>query len=361
MTNKLTFSSPEASEKFNKQLVEGMGSNLYIQKYGITGGDMRPEELLELRKKIIAARLATARWLNDAMIAEGIDPSKNTKYNKEKIKFLKDVLKERWNTQTKAGKFGNRPSEVQELNRFLRRKRTFPEQLLRFFPGGAKGTGKQTQLLISSFSGSDANAFLNETETLLTGIDKVGKTRYSSNVDSKWAQKNLGATLFQLRKGGTNPYYNKSLDTYTTQQHTKEALNAKNKYFKQTPMLAEINPLGYLYNLSQDNPSYAGVVTSTGEAKSPISLSKQGKYFGEQDAGLTPWTDRSVRGPGQADADTKAYLLSIGARERDLKYIDSSAMSRLRISGASRGGEGHDFIEFGDSPRNRTRLKLYDA
>jgi hypothetical protein len=272
MTNGLTFSSAKEGEQLNKQIVEGMGSNLYIQKYGITGGNMKPEELLELRRKIIAARLATARWLNDAMIAEGIDPSKNTKYNKEKIKFLKDVLKERWNKQTKAGTFGNRPPQVQELNRFLRRKRTFPEQLLRFFPGGAKASGKQTQLLISAFAGSDANAFLDETEKILTGIDKVGKTRYSSNVDAKWAQKNLGANLFQLSQGGTNPYYNKDLDTYTTEQYNKEAINAKNKYFKKTPMLAEINPLGYLYNLSSDNPSYAGSTLASPGNPSPLNF-----------------------------------------------------------------------------------------
>jgi len=277
MTNKLTFSSTEDSKKIDKQIVEGLGSNLYMQKHGITGGNMKPEELLELRKRIIAARLATARWLNDAMLAEGIDPSKNTKYNKEKIKFLKDVLKERWNKQTKAGTFGNRPSEVQELNRFLRRKRTFPEQLLRFFPGGAKASGKQTQLLISAFAGSDANAFLNETGKLLTGIDQVGKTRYSSNVNSKWARKNLGANLFQLSKGGTNPYYNKDLDTYTTEQHNKEAINAKNKYLKNSPMLAEINPLGYLYNLSPDNPSYAGSTLASSGNPSPLNFNNNNR------------------------------------------------------------------------------------
>ena len=78
--------------------------------------------------------------------------------------------------------------------------------------------------------------------------------------------------------------------------------------------------------------------------------------------GIPPtWHDRSSGyGPSEADAATKKWLLSIGARDRDLKYINRNAMSRLRISGPTTGGKGHDFIQFGDNPRNKTRLKLYD-
>ena len=280
--NKLTFSSAEDSSEINKQILSIAGSNEHLQKYGITGGRMKPEELIEVRKKITAARLATAKWINDAMIAEGIDPNSKSKYNKEKIKFIKDVIKERWNKESKPGVFSGRPKEVQELNKFIKRRKTWGEGFASLNPMLWGGLGKRQQLLASSQRGSSPYLFLDETEKLLGGITKIGSTRYSSNVDSKWAKKNLGANLFKLSSKDVNPYYDKDLDTPSTAAYSKETAKAKQRYFRRNSVMADVNPLGYLFNVSEDNPSFAGkkTVIEPGSPYNPSRTSSGSAYSG---------------------------------------------------------------------------------
>ena len=258
--NKLTFSSPAEGEEANRLIVESLGSDLHIQKHGITGGNMKPEELIAIRDKITKARLATGRWIHDAMIAEGIDPNNKSSYNKEKIKFLKDVLKERWNKTNSQGKFINRPSEVQALNTYIKRHKTWGERFASLNPFLWGGLKQRQKLMRSGFTGSSPYEFLTESESLLGGINKIGSTRYSANVDNKWIKKHLGANLNQLSQQSTNPYYMKDLDTYNTTSFNKETKKARYRYFRRTPILAEVSPLGYLYNISEDNPSYAGKI-----------------------------------------------------------------------------------------------------
>lgn len=111
-------------------------------------------------------------------------------------------------------------------------------------------------------------------------------------------------------------------------------------------------------NLSEEDKDSAAIQNTA--SISSGSTFQTSNYDTNQ--GIPPtWHDRSSGyGPSQADAATKKWLLSIGARERDLKFIDRSSLSRLRISGPTVGGKGHGFIEFGDVGRNRTRLKLYN-
>jgi len=306
--NKLTFSSAAEGDEANKLIVESLGSDLHIQQHGITGGNMKPEELIAIRDKITKARLATGRWIHDAMIAEGIDPNNKSSYNKEKVKFLKDVLTERWNKTNSQGKFINRPSEVQALNTYIKRHKTWGERFSSLNPFLWGGLKQRQKLMRSGFKGSSPYEFLTESESLLGGINKIGSTRYSANVDNKWVKKNLGANLNQLSQQSTNPYYMKDLDTYNTTSFNKETNKARDRYFRRTPILAEVNPLGYLYNISEDNPSYAGKIETfppgtEGSSGTPSRLNYQkpnlralsSNYTGEAPSGFE-WAGGSVEG-----------------------------------------------------------------
>jgi hypothetical protein len=49
--------------------------------------------------------------------------------------------------------------------------------------------------------------------------------------------------------------------------------------------------------------------------------------------GRTPWTDRSVRGPKQANDETRSLFISMGADEKQVNRLSNDVLSRFRISG----------------------------
>ena len=256
--NKLTFSSAEDSEKTNRQILKAAGSSKHLAKYGIAGGKISPEELIAVRNKIYRSNLAVEKWIHEEMIAAGINPNDRSSYNKEKVKFLKKVLKEKWN-QRKGKTYINRPKEVQELNKILKKEHTWGSRFLNLVFGAGKVIGGpggdfRQKLLVSSYEGKGPYDFLNETNNLLGKINTVNKTRYQKNVNTK-ALSDLGMFLSFDYTKEVNPYYSSDTDTYQTKAHNKETAKAQ-KRWNRNPILRDINPGGWRFNVSEDNPNF---------------------------------------------------------------------------------------------------------
>ena len=75
----------------------------------------------------------------------------------------------------------------------------------------------------------------------------------------------------------------------------------------------------------------ASTATSSPAASQTSGVSKL--MVGNPELGLQTWTDRSKRGPKQANADTRAWLMQQGVSKSDAANVSDRALQRLRISG----------------------------
>jgi len=187
-------------------------------------------------------------------------------------------------------------------------------------------------------------------------VEDVLGTRNAADVD--W-QAIEGMKLVQgtWDPTGTNMYHMDQFDnvTHADRKNKERALFTKlqkgnasydNVFYK--------TGVHWRSQLSESSPNYHKAVVSD---KSPLSISKTQEYYGttpfNMEAGRTTWHDRRIRGPKQANDETRALLISEGANEKQVNRLNDQQLSRYRISGAN---YSDNYITlFGDG--NLTRLK----
>ena len=169
-------------------------------------------------------------------------------------------------------------------------------------------------------------------------VEDVLGTRNAADVD--W-QAIEGMKLVQgtWDPTGTNMYHMDQFDnvTHADRKNKERALFTKlqkgnasydNVFYK--------SGVHWRSQLSESSPNYHKAVVSD---KSPLSISKTQEYYGttpfNMEAGRTTWHDRRIRGPKQANDETRALLISEGANEKQVNRLSDQQLSRYRISGAN--------------------------
>ena len=184
------------------------------------------------------------------------------------------------------------------------------------------------------------------------------------------AQQRRRNPILKINKGGgqqwDNPFYNRRYDPAVIKEEKIVAEAAQRDYKRSTDNW-ESDPDAWMKELPiwhSLNPLSPNRIAPSGEeVGAPASISQQNKlnnYKGTQpfniDAGATPWTDRRIRGPKQADAETRALLIRDTGNERAVNRLSSSQLSRYRISGGFKSDKGIQLV--GNDGRSQFIKKL---
>ena len=190
------------------------------------------------------------------------------------------------------------------------------------------------------------------------------------------AQQRRRNPLLKIRKGigksetWDNPFYNRRYDKAVIKEEKIVAEAAQRDYKRSTDNW-ESDPDGWMKELPiwhSLNPLSPNRVAPSGEeVGAPASISQQNKlnnYKGTQpfniDAGATPWHDRRIRGPKQADAETRALLIRNTGNERAVNRLSSDQLSRYRISGGFESDKGIQLVGGGSRSEFIKKLTISD-
>lgn len=163
-------------------------------------------------------------------------------------------------------------------------------------------------------------------------------TRMASDVDVDALS---GLKLFQgtWDTAGTNIFHMDSFDNITYADRKSKERQLFSRLQKGNTSYENVfykSGSNWRTQLDKSSPNYH-LNTTKSSSTAPLSISKQNEYFGSQpfdkEQGNVPWSNRSVRGPTQANAETRALLISKGADERQVNKLSDSVLSRYRISG----------------------------
>ena len=323
---------------------QNMGSkNKYI-------GLVKPKDLINLNKQVTAAILRLERDIANA--TKGIDPN-DTKSVNFAISQVMARYKGEGGYQTRDQKILNirsgdkhLPPEIQVLVRALRSAPTAKSRGLNILSrvmapglidknnlnqGTLSGTRDFTGKWHSSQIAADPMGFLNWMYGIQRTINDVQGTRYSQDIAPETlAEYGIKLDLSQPN----NIYYNKNRDLITKGPELNDYYGGRDKFIRENPNIFLSNPGSYRATLNENSPYYRA--NAKGEPYSPLNTlkTKPGEYQGNWREGATRWTDRSKRGPNQANADTRALLIKKGASPNIVNRLSNDVLSRFRISGA---------------------------
>tara|TARA_Y100001963_G_C6693188_1_gene405646 strand:- start:44 stop:1048 length:1005 start_codon:yes stop_codon:yes gene_type:complete len=314
-------------------------------EYGKTAGYASPGEVRNVYNNLLVTQRDVEKWI--AKQFEGIDLKDKSKENLARIAQRKKIVKDLWN-EWDGKKFVNRPKSMQHLGKTVRGKHNLSTRALQIgsmIPSllALKGVPDTSEKKIGGIS--DPYEIIERLNSMQVKIEGVSRIRDGKDVNPN-ALADLGMTISQPFNKESNVYFNPDLDRTNTTRDLADSRKARLTYKNKFPSQYAANPGGYLSTLQPTNQFFN---SPTGEAKSPLSISQTGEYFGQTEAGATPWTDRSVRGPGQADADTRALLIQKTNNERAVNRLSSSQLSRYRISGGFESDKGVMLTEDGRS------------
>ena len=333
-----------------------------------TAGPVNAAMLNTIYTATVTARRDTAAWVKKYM--GDLDLNDHTKDNIARIEQRKTELIEKWNEKGRVnGKmvFINRPKSVNTLESSVRGKTTastrvkqtlsnIPVPFLNPKATGRLFTGKWFTELNSGrpyLYGGNPYQFLDQMDSFTKDVELVKRGRSFSDVDAKGFSKRWGMDLYNPPGTTSNSYFDRNLDRSTSTRDLDELYQKRAIYKKDFPLHYAISPDGHLSQLNVDSQFY---VKPKNTSRDPLSPKKIGEYYGKIDQGLERWTGRgSGRSQGQANADTKAMLLQMGANPVAVKHLNNRALSRLRISGFTT--QSANRVTFG-SMDNRVTLKL---
>ena len=333
-----------------------------------TAGPVNAAQLNNIYQATIKARRETAAWVKKEM--GDLDLNDHTPDNIARIEQRKVELIEKWNERKRVNGemvFVNRPKSVIALQNSVRGRTTvgtrvkqtisnIPIPLINPKATGRLFTGKWFTELNSGrpyLYGGNPYEFLNKMDEFTREVEEIKTGRSFSDVDVKGFNKRWGMYLTNPTGTTSNSYFDRSLDLKNSSKDLNELYQKRELYKKNFPLHYAINPDGHLTHLDINSQFY---VKPKNVSRDPLSTQKIGEYYGNRSRGLEIWTGRnSGRSLGQANADTKAMLLKMGADPIAVKHLDRRALSRLRISGFTT--QSSNRVTFGDSD-NRVSLKL---
>ena len=161
-------------------------------------------------------------------------------------------------------------------------------------------------------------------------------TRLAADVDSNaLIRLNLKQNLTD--PGATNIHYDKRFDNIT---HKDRIAQERTLFTKLQKGNANYDNVFYMSGsswrsqLDKNSPNYYVKQSNNGQA---LSIANRNKYGGTQafdiNQGRVPWINRRERGPKQANAETRALFISMGANEKQVNRLSDNVLSRFRISG----------------------------
>lgn len=172
-----------------------------------------------------------------------------------------------------------------------------------------------------------------------------------------------GLKLFQgtWDPTGTNIYHMDNFDNVTYAERKKNERQLFSRLQKGNASYDNVfykSGSNWRSQLDKSSPNYHLNKTKS-TSNDPLSISKQTKYFGSQpfdmNQGDVPWSNRRIRGPKQANAETRALLISKGADEKQVNRLSDAVLSRYRISG---GFESDTNIQLSNEGRGPVSINL---
>tara|TARA_R100000781_G_scaffold61853_1_gene39366 strand:+ start:347 stop:1597 length:1251 start_codon:yes stop_codon:yes gene_type:complete len=335
-------------------------------------GLSKPEDLILLSKNIDAA---IKRLESDiAAATKGIDPK-----DKKSIEFALSQLNEKYkgiggkafsrgDDKKFALREGGLPPELHDITYLLRSAPDKQSRSLQIFsrinpgtmwPGGGQHlsiSGKRDftrKLAQPREIGANPYGFLDTLYTIQRQINDIQGTRYSGDIDPNV----LKRFNIQLDLSNTNNvYYLKNKDLQFQGAPLNEYYTSREKYKKDNPLLYAARPGDYKGNLNANNNYYRA--NAKNEIQSPYNTlgTNRGNITGDPNKGRDRWTGRnSGRSYHQANADTRALLISEGANPAMVRNLNNDVLERFRISGpAAQSGKNMTLLNNG----NLIRLKL---
>ena len=169
-----------------------------------------------------------------------------------------------------------------------------------------------------------------------TTEDVMG-TRMASDIDAN-ALIELNLPQQTTDTNATNLYYDKRFDRITNKTRIDQERNLFKKLQKGNASYDNVFYLSgsnWRGQIDKNSPNY--YISKNENNNQALSIANRNQYGGtaafDMNQGNVPWTDRSIRGPKQANDETRSLLISQGLNERQVNLLDNDTLSRFRISG----------------------------